>query len=179
MKIKLTGTRVINWVALLMILVTVVLLFLPNWTYETKEKVDGKRVDVTKVISINDYVWFPKEHKDMTKIIENMYEDLYGDKDYFWINDMVTMPVLFLAMGIGLGLLSLWHQMVPMASGLALFLGGYGTYSFLVRPEWAIGSMYTPILVMCIVTAVVGAAGVAWYAVVRYKEKKAKQVAAE
>lgn len=178
MKIQLTGTRIINWIALLMILVTIVLLFQPNWTYETKEKVDGKRVEVTKVISINDYVWFPKEHKDMTKVFQDMYEELYGDKDYFWINDMVTMPVLFLALGVVLGILSLWHQMAPMASGLALFLGGYGAYSFLVRPEWKIGAMYMPILIMCFVTAAVGLAGVVWYTVVWTKKKKAAKAAA-
>lgn len=178
MKIQLTGTRVINWISLLVILATVVLLFQPNWTYETKEKVDGKRVDVTKEISINEYVWFPNEHKDMTKVFENMYEELYGDKDYFWINDMVTMPVLFLALGIGLGILSLWHQLTPMASALALFLGGYGANSFLVRPEWKIGAMYTPVLVMCFVTAAVGLAGVAWYTVVWAKKKMAAKAAA-
>ena len=80
MKIQLTGTRVINWIALLMILVTIVLLFQPYWTYETKEKVDGKRVEVTKVISINsqEIRYF---YRNIVKT-GDVYRVKYNNKDY-------------------------------------------------------------------------------------------------
>lgn len=173
MKLELTSTRIINWISLLMILVMIVLLFTPYWTYTTKEKnpETGKREEVTKTISINDYVWFPYNHKDLTKGFENMYEN----KDDFWINDMVLMPVLVLLAGTVFGVISLWHSAVPFSSLLALFLGSLGLYGYLGCREFGgMGGSPTIHVVFAGVTAAVGLAGVVTF-IVKLVLKKIKK----
>lgn len=125
MKTKLSVTRIANWISLLLILAMIVMTFLPCWTYETKEKVeiDGKKqnITVTKEVSISEYVWFLREHKDLTSEFEDAYEDAYDEE--LFVNDMITAPALLLALGIALGILSLWHQTLPLGSALAAVLG--------------------------------------------------------
>ena len=162
MKLKLTSTRIINWISVLLILVMVVLLFTPYWTYETKEKVDGKRVTVEKTISINEYVWFPKEHKDMTKEFEDLYpeppkkatEEEIAKMPKFWINDLVLMPALVLLVGVVVGIISLWYPDTVFSALLALALGGLGTYSYITRPEFWLGNPMPHIIVSAITAAV-------------------------
>lgn len=172
MKIQLTSTRIINWISVLLILVMVVLLFTPYWTYETKEKnpETGKREDVVKEISINEYVWFPREHKDMTKEFEALYpeipkkatEEEIAQIPQFWINDLVLMPVLVLLVGVVMGAISLWHPDSPFSCLLALALGALGAYGYITRPEFWLGNPMPHIIVSCI-TAAVGLVGFVWF----------------
>ncbi len=194
MKIELTGTRIINWICMLLILVMIAMLFTPYWTYTTKEKNEetGKREDVVKEISINDYVWFPKEHKNMTKEFDAIYDKINKDngvtkkedKVEFWINDMVLMPALVLVIGLVIGMISLWYSKVPFTSLLALFLGGLGVYSYINCPEYGyicplpefveevvIGNPMLHIVISA-VTAAVGLVGVVWYIVKTALNKK-------
>lgn len=142
MKAKLSITRIANWVCLLLIAAMIAVTFLPCWTYDTEERVeiDGKKekVTVTKNVSISEYVWFPREHQDLGEI----FEDLYEDSEDFFINDMITAPAVLLVLGIALGILSLWHQGLPVASALALLLSGWTAISYNVRPEYALGTSF-------------------------------------
>lgn len=176
MKIQITSTKIINWICMLMILVMIVLLFTPYFTYETKEKnpETGKREEVTKVISINDYVWFPRDHKDMTAQFEDLYEDIYGNPPKgatkeekeawpkFWINDMVTAPALTLFLGIAVGIISLFYSSKPFTSLLALILGGLSTYSYATMPEYGLGNPM-PLIIVSSITAVIGLFGIVWF----------------
>lgn len=176
MKIQLTSTRIINWISFLLILVMIVLMFIPYWTYDTKEKnpETGKREEVTKVISINEYVWFPREHKDMTKEFKALYPETKNeeeDKEFgFWINDFVMMPALVLAVGLIVGMISLWYSDVPFSALLALFLGGLGTYSYITRPEFWLGNP-VPHIVVSAITAAVGLVGVVWFFAKKFLKK--------
>lgn len=172
MKIQLTSTRIANWIALLLILAMIVLLFTPYWTYETKEKnpETGKRETVTKEISISEYVWFPKEHRDMTKEFKALYpeipkkatEEEIAKIPQFWINDLVLMPALVLLLGLVIGAISLWYSDVPFSSLLALALGGLGAYSYITRPEFWLGNPM-PHIVVSFITAGVGLIGLVWF----------------
>lgn len=184
MKIRLTSTMIINWICLLMIAVMIVLLFTPYFSYETKEKnpETGKREEVTKVISISDYVWFPRDHKDMTSQFEDLYEDIYGkppkgatkeEKEAwpkFWINDMVTAPALTLFLGVFVGIISLFYSSKPFTSLLAVILGGLSTYSYIAMPEYKLGDP-TALIAVSAATAVLGLFGIVWFFV-----KKAQKV---
>ncbi len=196
MKIELNSTRIMNWICVLLILVMVAMLFTPYWQYTTKEKnpETGKREEVTKVLSINDYVWFPREHKEMTKEFEAIYDQINKDngitnkedKIEFWINDMVLMPALVLMLGVVLGIVSLWYSHVPFSSLLALILGGFGIYGYVACPEYGficplpefvetavVGNPLIHIIISGI-TAAVGLAGVVWFIIKTVQAKKAK-----
>ena len=184
MKIRLTSTMIINWICLLMIAVMIALLFTPYFTYETKVKNPdtGKREEVTKVISINDYVWSPRDHKDMTKEFDNLYEDIYGkppkgatkeEKEAwpkFWINDMVTAPVLTLFLGIAVGIISLFYSSKPFTSLLALILGALSAISYATLPEYSLGNPAPQIAAAC-AAAAVGLFGIVWFFVRMAKKK--------
>lgn len=169
MNIQLTSTKIINWICVLLILVMVVLLFTPYWTYTAKEKNPdtGKREDVVKEISINDYVWFPGNHKNMTKEFQKLYEE----KSDFWINDLVLAPVLVLLLGTVVGVISLWYANIPLSAILALVLGGLSTHSYLTRPEFGLGNPTVHIIISAI-TGVVGLVGVVWFIVKQILKRK-------
>ncbi len=184
MKFELTSTRIINWICVLLILVMVALLFTPYWQYTTKEKnEEGKRVEVTKTISISDYVWFPRDHKDMTSEFEDLYEDIYGtppkgatkeEKEAwpkFWINDLVLMPALVLVLGVVVGLISLWYSKVPFSAALALLLGSFSVYGYLTRPEFKLGDPTVHIAVGA-ATAALGLVGIVWFIIKTALKKK-------
>ncbi len=194
MKFELTGMRIINWICVLMILVMIVMLFNPYWQYTTKEKnaETGEREEVTKVISINDYVWFPRDHKQMTTEFKAIFEKINEDNGTenkedeveFWINDLVLMPVLVLVAGVAVGAISLWYSKVPFSSVLALILGGLGTYSYITRPEFGficplpefveeavVGNPLLHIIVSA-ATAALGIAGIVWFVVKGVLKKK-------
>lgn len=180
MKTKLSVTRIANWISLLLILAMIVMTFLPCWTYETKEKVeiDGKKqnITVTKEVSISEYVWLIKEHKDLTKTFEKAYDKAY-DKELF-VNDMITAPAILVVLGVALGILSLWHQGLPLASVLATVLGlitgiGYSswrTYAMapLVGTATLVSFIAAGVAALLLVGSIVD--------MVRTKTKKAKAV---
>lgn len=126
MKNKIGLAQIFSWVSVLMILVMIVMLFTPSWEYKTKEKdpETNKRVEVTKTPSISDYVWFPKDHKDLTK----QYEKDYDTK--MMINDEVTMPVLLMVLGIALGIFALIKSKTLIGPLSALALGAYSIYGY-------------------------------------------------
>ena len=171
---KLSFTRIANWISLLLVLAMIAVTFLPCWPYETKEKIDGERVTVTKEVSISEYVWFPREHKDLT----DEFEDLYEDDEDFFINDMITVPALLVVLGIALGILSLWHQALPVASALAAVLGIATSIGYNVRPEYALGSCMNTVTLVSYIAAGVGLLLLAGSIVelVLPKTKKAKAV---
>ncbi len=178
MKIQFNSTKIINVISVLMILVMAALLFMPYWQYESTERIDGEKVTVSHEISINDYVWFPKEHKGMTKVFEGLYEN---KKDYF-INDLVTAPALVLVVGVLLGLFSLTYSKLPLSALLALILGVVNANGYMTRPEMQLGSACNLHLTISVITAAIGAVGVVWFIVSMFlkahSKKKAKKALA-
>ena len=182
MKIELTTTRVINWICVFMIVVMVAMLFTPYWQYETTEKnEEGKRVDVVKTISISEYVWMPREHRDLTKEFEDLYPDppkglSKEEKEAwpeFWINDLVLMPALLLVAGLILGAISLGYSNTPFSALLALFFGAFSVYSYLTEPEFKLGNP-TIHIILGAITAAIGLGGIVWFIVKAVMDKKKK-----
>lgn len=196
MKLKAMSTPIINWICALLVVVMLVMLFTPYWTYTAKEtnEATGVREDVTKVASISGYIWIPREHKNLTAEFEKIYthiNEINGitDKDYmvkFWVNDLSVMPVLILAGAVICILLSALYSKYPLTALLAAVLGIVTANAFFISPEYGYFILLpefaehvigNPLLyiILGIVTAVVGFAGVLWFAVnTVLKMKKAK-----
>ena len=174
---KLSVTRIANWISLLLILAMIAVTFLPCWTYQTKEKVeiDGKKqnVTVTKEVSISEYTWFLKDHKDLTK----EFEDLYEDEEDFFVNDMITAPALLMVLGVALGILSLWYQALPAGTALALLLSIVTAIGYNVSPEYGLGSCMQTVTLVSYVALGISAVGMALSVLEILNKKAAKKAA--
>lgn len=78
-------TKIANILACVLILVSMVLTFLPYWHYVGTEQVvndEGKKVkvEVQKDASINGYVWMISNHKELTKIFDNVAAPVYEEE---------------------------------------------------------------------------------------------------
>ena len=153
--------RIVNCICILLVFVMVGLLFTPYWQYETTEKIDGKKVPVTKEVSINGYVWIPKNHADLTKQFKAAAEN---PKDYK-TGDMVAAPVFVLLFGVVLGIVSLFVTKLPLSAVLTLVLGGMNAYSFLKVPEMQSGMNRDLQLTFSVIAAAVGLVALVWFVI--------------
>lgn len=110
-----------NIVSAVTLLLIAVYQFLPFW------------FDGNVVASIQDYVWFPKEYKELT----SYFKEVTGDPA-FRVNDITLMPVLILA-GSVLGILfctlksrSIVSAVFPAACGII------GIYGYLSSPVFQV-----------------------------------------
>ena len=170
MKTKITGVQISSWICALLILAMIVLLFTPYWQYTTKEKNPdtGKREEVTKTISISDYVWFPRDHKDLAKDYEKT-TDLEMS-----VNDEVTMPIVLLLLGaIGCiyGAINAKTFVAPLAT---LLLGAYSgmCYASSAFLKMGIGNGCQTRMIVSFAAAAVGLAGLAVYIISAVAKKK-------
>ena len=170
MKNKIGVTHIFTWLSVLMILVMIVMLFTPSWEYETKERdpETKKMVEVTKTPSISGFVWFPKDHKDLTK----QYEKDYDTK--MVTNDEVTMPALLLVLGVALSVFALIKPNTLIGSLSALGLGLYSVYGYMTSAFIKTSSCWSRNLTMGYVAAGVGLVGVVFFVVMTILKKKKK-----
>lgn len=141
-------SRVLSYVCAAILLVAVVMLFTPYWTYSVEAK-DGTVSEVST--SINTYVWRPDECKDFEKWVKAET----GDKPE--INNEFGMPVLMLAaavIGIALCIIKPGAPLVgllPIIYGIAAIVGFTGS-ALLQMAGWQI---YLVIGVVAIVAGLV------------------------
>ena len=143
---KFNYTPILTIVSVLVILAMIAVTFIPCWTLEVTERVDGEKVTYTKELSISSFVWNAKEYKDLSKNIEDQINDLYPGVNWEFItNDEVLMPAIILVFGVALSIFSLIKMksiLGPISAlGLGLFsLNGYKTSVFLgTATSWLYG----------------------------------------
>ena len=115
-------------------------------------------------------------------MFEDRYEEIYGNPPKgatkeekenwpkFWINDMVTAPVLTLFLGVVVGIISLFYSSKPFSALLALILGGLSAGTYALMPEYQFGDP-TVLIIVSSATAVVGLAGIVWFFISMAKKK--------
>lgn len=147
--------------AILMILVFV-MLFMPFWHFTTTEKVkqaDGTRVEVEveNHISINSYVWFPEDNKDLRSELKTLTESSKAIN----VTETVLQPILMLVLsvvGTGFCLLKPTSKITPF---LPILLGLSGIWCFAGEAIYRTGSHWVPLLICCILTLCCGAVALA------------------
>ncbi len=149
---------------ILSILATALLLGVVVMQYQPFWSVDDETVSIT------DYVWLTKEHKDVTKHFKSYMKDNYDIK--YSTNDIATMPVaLLLCAAVSLVVCVLkpgaWPHPLLVAGA-----GGYGAWGFLSQPLFQLGANWQMHLALCIAAAVVGTVGFGFSAAVAIKNKK-------
>ena len=152
-----------------LMLALIIVQFLPNWTYTTKEKNEaGERVEVTKDPSLAEITWYPTKHKDLTgarkewdKFMNEYGEEKYGltgkEKLSFKMNGLVPMPILSMAAAaIGVFVCAIknkaWGSAIfPIISGWAMYHG------MSTHPILQTGANWQLMQTLGIVTLIVGA----------------------
>ena len=168
---KIYATQILSWICALMLLAMIVMTFLPYWTCEVSERVDGERITYTQTPSLSAFSWFPKEHEDLQKDFEKATGMEIN------VNDEVTMPVLLLLLGaVGTGF-AIFNGRSVISAAAATLLGAYSTYTYLtsVFLGWgaSLGAPWSACLAVSIAATAVGAVCVALHFVFTAKEKKA------
>ena len=123
-----TQSKILSFVTAAVLVVLVVLLFTPFWSWTVKEK--------TGVASVNDYVWFPGDQKDLVK----WFQAETGAKPV--INDIVLCPILMLIAGVvGAVLLVLKPgskivPVLPVVAGVSAVVGFLTTAELQLGANW-------------------------------------------
>ena len=172
MEKKIHGTQILSWVCVLMLLAMIVMTFLPYWSCEVTERVDGEKITYTQVSSISEFSWFPREHEDL----QELFEDNTGME--LNVNDEVTMPVLLLLLGVAAAAFALVAPRSIIGPAAATLLGGFSTYTYLTSVFLGTGATWSANLAVSIAATAVGAVCVALHFVFQAIEKKAKKVQA-
>ena len=134
-KVAVSGkSKVLSYVNVVVLLVAIVMMFTPYWSYE----VTAKDKTVSEVsTSVNAYVWRPDECKDFEKWVK---EELGAKPD---INAEFGMPVLMLAAAaIGI-VLCVLKPAAPLGGLLSIIYGvaaiaGFTGSALLQMGPWAI-----------------------------------------
>ena len=159
-------SRILCFVCVALMLALIIVQFLPNWTYTTKEKNEaGERVEVTKDPSLAEITWYPTKHKDLTgarkewdKFMNNYGKELgLEEKLSFKMNGLVPMPILSMAAAaIGIFVCAIknkaWGSAIfPIISGWAL------ANAMMTHPILQTGANCQLMQLLGIITAAVGA----------------------
>ena len=172
MEKKIQGTQILSWVCVLMLLAMIVMTFLPYWSCEVTERVDGEKITYTQTSSISSFSWFPRDHKDLQKQLEKTTGlDLV-------VNDVVTMPVLLMLLGVAAGAFALAKSRSLIGPVAATLLGLYSTTTYLTDAFLRTGATWSANLAVSIAAAAVGAVCVVLYFVFKILEKKSKKALA-
>ncbi len=147
MKTPKTIAKILSFVVAVLMLAMLVMQFMPFWTVEDH------------TVSIADYTWMTKEHRDLTAEFKAYYKEVY-DIPYS-TNYVFLMPVIvFVCCVIGTIMCCVkpgnWiYYLLPVVGGI------YGAQGYLTNPLFQMGQNWVLHMVLCIAIAVVGAAGLA------------------
>ncbi len=161
---KVKYASLFNYICAGLVVLLLVTQFLPFWTADKCAKCpDG-------TTSISDYVWFPDDHQDITKMMKG--KDLYG-KD-FAVGDIVLTPVIIVAATILTLYFCLRYAYKPMM-GIFPFLGGLGgVFGYLTQPGLQIGQLWFVHLALAALVMICGGVAISQLIVNFVRRKKAE-----
>ncbi|MBQ2756052.1 MAG: hypothetical protein IJF27_05220 [Oscillospiraceae bacterium] len=136
-----TISRIVNYVAIPLMAVVLVLTFLPSLTYGGE------------TLSVQTLAWLPLEHKDFVKAIEEFFG--YEELD---LNAFVTFPLLQMIAGVVGGILCAKNGANPFVSLIPCAFGVLGVLGYFSNEVLASSSYAVISLVICIVVAVISLA---------------------
>lgn len=160
--------RIANYICAGIALVLVVLQFIPFWgCYQCDTCGEGK------VISINAYIWFAREHKNgLTAVLQNYY---FPD---FKAMDVVGTSVLMQVASLLALAMSILRPAKLTAPFFALIAGVICVVGYLTEPVYQMGWLWQGHLVAGIV-AILAALGVLLFAFCRGYQKAKAAIAAQ
>lgn len=138
---KKPSVSMLNLVSAALMLVLLILQFTPFWHFDGESEQSS---------SIQSYVWFPEDHKELDSYLSESCGVDYS------LNSIVAMPVLVLvlgAVGVVLCIMKGRHwatALLPAACGLV------GTWGYLSRAAYHLGSGWGFHLVLCIAVLILG-----------------------
>ena len=154
-KIKKNLGRIINILCVVLLIGVLVTQFLPFWSYTDKE-------DAEVTVSIDGYVWFPDNHKDLTKEFGKILD--IQDKKLIQPNLVYESALLFVVCVISIIFLVLKSGNKIIAA-LPLFTGILGMKQYLGNYLYQIGQNWQLHLAVCIVLTVVAAVNLVLFVV--------------
>ncbi len=141
--------KVFNLAAVALVVVLIALQFVPFWSYEKTEKVDGVETTYETTASIAEYVWLPFNCRELTKDFGETL-DIAKPK----VNDFITEAALVLALGVTSVIMILIFKNEWMIL-FSLVVGVFGDLQFLTQKVMQMGSMwYIHLAVSVVLTAV-------------------------
>jgi len=133
--------KMLSALCALLMLVLLILQFMPFWQY-------GEETNLAS--SMQSYIWFPNDHKELTSYIESHIDD-------YNINQILLLPIITLvagACGIVLCLIRGDHPAVHLFPAVC---GVVGIWGYLSSPVYQLGSNWMLHLVVCIALTAVAA----------------------
>ena len=155
---KIKYSRIANFICAALMLLLVAALFLPYWKTESGE---------SKSTSVAEYFWSPRDHKDVTKDLTNLYLDIYG-KDLkgkngkafkFTANEILVPALIIFVSTAATIILCIFLSKKPLSATAPLVGGAVGIYGYLTNPALRIGQYWTLHLALCIAITLVAGIG--------------------
>lgn len=145
-KMKKNLGRIVNILCVVLLIGVLVTQFLPFWSYEAK--------DETVTVSIDGYVWFPEDHKELTKDFGEILQ--ITEKKKIQPNLVIEAALLFVACVVSIIFLVAksghkFTAVLPLITGILGIKQYLGNYLFQIGQNWQLH------LAVCIVLAVVAA----------------------
>ena len=157
-KKKLSLANICNIICVVVMLVFFACQFLPYWTYTTIEGADKTAAligitteegeEVTRTISLAEYIWLTEEHEDLFGKWKKM-EDQNGNP--FVQNDLVAMPFIVTLLIVAGTVFCIWKMDKTWTCLFTLVAGAYATIAYLTVPVLATGHTWLVHLIAAIV----------------------------
>ena len=138
-------------VGILLLIVIAVVQFMPYWQMEDE------------AASINGYVWFPNNHKDVTKYLK---AEVGAEVNIYTIIPAPIVSLVFAALAIAA---FLKFPKLPLSAVCGLIVGIVGLWNYLTCPAYPLGGSYTLQLVLFGAALVVSALSCVWAIIAKAK----------
>lgn len=135
-------SRICCFLCVALMLALIIIQFVPYWTVEEE------------TVSMAEMIWFPTEHKDITKVWKKEMKALDSE---FKMNGLVPMPILSMA-AAGIGIFVCLFKNKSWGSALLpIISGGAMAYALMIHPIQKTGLHCQTFLILSIVTVAVAA----------------------
>ncbi len=155
--------KILTFVLVIVMLAMLVMQFQPFWSTEGDEA------------SLAGYIWFPKEHRTLTKYFKNLYANDFNL--VFKMNNIFPVPVMVFACCV-LGVLVCLWKLGHWYSFLIPMLGGfYGAQGYLSQRIFQLGQNWQIHLTLCVLILLLGVAGLVFSLLPMLKKSKKENTA--